>query len=73
MNKHIFHQIIKQWLSGYGAGFLIQGFQVQNHWMASRSTQSFTLLRSIKRVPAIYRDLVVKSKLSPHSGYAALR
>ena len=36
---------------------------VQNHWVAPRSTQRFTLLRFIKWVPGISEDFVVKSKL----------
>ena len=34
---------LEQWRSGQGAGFLIQGFHVQNHWLAPRSTQLFIL------------------------------
>ena len=48
----------------------IQRFRVQNHWMAPRSTQPFILLRSIKRVPGIFGNLVVKSKLLFRSGYS---
>ena len=52
-----------QWPSGLGAGFPIQGSRVQNQWMAPRSTQPFILPRSIKWVPRISGNLVVKSKL----------
>ena len=31
-----------------GTGFPIQGFPVQNYWVAPRSTQPFILPRSIK-------------------------
>ena len=41
--------------------------------MALRSTQSFILSTSIKRVSTISGDLVAKSKLSPGSGSVALR
>ena len=44
--------------SGLGAGFPIQGSRVQNHWVAPRS---------IKSVPGISGNLVVKSKLPPRS------
>ena len=54
--------------SGLGAGFPIQGSRVQNHWVAPRSTQPFILPRSIKLVPGISGNLVVKSKLPPRSG-----
>ena len=40
---------------------------VQNHWVAPRSTQPFILPRSIKWVPGISGNLVVKSKLPPRS------
>ena len=59
---------MEQWPSGKGAGFLIQGSRVQNHRGAPRSTQPFILLRSIKWVPGISGNLVVKSKLPPRSG-----
>ena len=50
------------------AGFPIQGSRVQYHWVTPRSTQPFILARSMKRVPDIYGNLVVKSKLPPRSG-----
>ena len=53
---------------GQGAGFLIQRFHVQNHWVAPRSTQSFILPMSVKWVPEVSGNLVVKSKLPPQSG-----
>ena len=56
-----------------GAGFPIQGFPVQNHWEAPRSTQPFIPLRSIKRLPGISGNLGVKSKRPPRSGSVALR
>ena len=53
---------------GEGAGLPIQRSHVQNHWVAPRSTQPFIFLRSIKWVPGISGNLVVKSKLPPRSG-----
>ena len=53
---------MKQWPSGQGVGFPIQGSHVQNHWLSSRSTQPFMLPSSIKLVPGISRNLVVKSE-----------
>ena len=41
--------------------------RVQNHWVAPRSTQPFILPSSIKWIPGISGDLVVKSKLTPPS------
>ena len=46
----------------------IQRSHVQNHWVALRSTQPFILPRSIKWVPGISGNLVVKNKLPPQSG-----
>ena len=51
----------------------MQRFRVQNHWVAPRSTQPFIFLRSIKWVPGTPTEIVVKSRLSLHSGSAALR
>ena len=48
--------------------FPIQVSRVQNHWVAPRSTQPFILPRSVKWVPEISGNLVVKSKLPPRSG-----
>ena len=45
-----------------------QSTRVQNQWVAPRLTQPSILSRSIKRVPAISGNLVVKSKLPPRSG-----
>ena len=59
---------MEQWFSGYGAGFPIQGSCVQNQWVAPRLTQPFILPRSIKWVPGISGNLVVKRKLPPWSG-----
>ena len=59
---------MEQWPSGFGAGFLIQGFCIWNHWVAPRLTQPFILLRRIKWVPGISGNIVVKSKLAPWSG-----
>ena len=59
---------MEQWPSGQDAGFLIQGSLVQNHWAAPRLTQPFILPRSVKWVPEIAGNLVVKSKLPPRSG-----
>ena len=39
---------MEQWPSGQGAGFLIQGSCVQNHWVALRLTQPFILPRLVK-------------------------
>ena len=61
------------WPSGYGAGFPIQGFRVENHWLTPRSTQPFILPRSIKWVQGTSGNLVIKSKLPPRSGCVALR
>ena len=49
------------------------GVHVQNHWMTPRSTKSFILPKLIKRVPRIFENLMLKSKLPPRSGSAALR
>ena len=65
--------LMEQWPSGQDAGFPIQGSRVQNHWVAPRSTQPFILPWSIKWVPGISGNLVVKSKLPPRSGSVALR
>ena len=46
----------------------IHGSRVQNHWIAPRLTQPFILPGSIKWVPGIFGNLVVKSKLPPWSG-----
>ena len=56
-----------------GAGFPIQGSPVQNHWVAPSSTQPFILPRSIKWLPGISGNLLVKSKWPPCSGSAAVR
>ena len=50
------------------ADFPVQGSHVENHWMAPSSTQPFILRRSIKLVPAFYKNLVVKIKLPPQRG-----
>ena len=47
------------WPSAY-TGFPIQGPRVQIHKLALRSTHPFIFLRSIKWVPWISRNLVVK-------------
>ena len=52
----------------HDAGFPIQWSRVQNHWVAQRSTQPFILPRSIKWVPGISGNLVVKSQLPSWSG-----
>ena len=51
-----------QWHSDtdIGYGFLMQRSRAQNHWVASSSTQSFILPRSIKRVSGAPAYLVVK-------------
>ena len=49
------------------------GPHVQNHWVIQSLTQSFILLRSVKWVPGIPGNLLVKSKLHPCSGPVALR
>ena len=46
---------------------------VQNHWVAPRSTQPFIIPRTIKGVPELPRDVTVKSKLSHRRGSVALR
>ena len=51
-----------------GIGFPIQGSHVQIYWVAPRSTQPFILPRSIKWVPGISGNWVVKSKLPHRSG-----
>ena len=53
--------------SGQGTGFPILAVRVQTHWVVPRLTQPFILLRSIKWVPGISGNLVVKSKLPPRS------
>ena len=53
-----------------GTGFPIQGSHVPNHCVAQRSTQPFILPRSIKRVPQISEDVVVKNKLHPQNGFS---
>ena len=58
---------------GYGAGFPIAGSWVQNHLLAPRLVQPILYPRSVKWVPSTPGDLVVKSKLSPYSGFVALR
>ena len=50
------------------AGFPIQESRAQNHRVAPRSTQPFILRRSIKWVPGISENWMVKSKLPPRSG-----
>ena len=64
---------LKWWSSGQDAGSPIQVFYIQNHWMAPRLTQPFIRLRSMKLVPGLSGNLVVKSKLPPQSGSTALR
>ena len=59
--------------SGEDAGFPIQRSHAQDHQVAPRSIQPFILLRSIKWVPGIFGNLVVKSKLPTQSGPVALR
>ena len=59
--------LMEKWLSGYCTGFPIKGSHVQNHWVTRRSTQPFIILKSIKLVPGISGNLVVKSKLPPRS------
>ena len=59
---------MEQWPSGQGTGFPIQGPRVQNRCVAPRLTQPFILPRSVKWVPEISGNLVVKSKLPPRSG-----
>ena len=56
-----------------GVGFPIQGSQVQNQWMAPRTTQPFIPQRSVKWIPESPETLVVKHKLSPRSESTALR
>ena len=57
------------WSNSQGTGFPIQGYWVQNHWMASRLTKVFIILRSIKCIP----EFVVNSNLYLHSGSVAMR
>ena len=47
---------------------VIQESRVQIQWVTPRSTQPFVLPRSIKWVPGVSGNLVVKSKLPPWSG-----
>ena len=73
-SQKIPRRLLDKWPSGLGAGFAgfpIRMFQVQNDWMASRSTQLFILSWSLKWVPGISGSL--KSKLSPCSRSAAWR
>ena len=61
--------ITQKWSNGLAVKALdSQGSRVQNHWAAPMSTRPFILLRSIKRVPGISGNLVVKHKLPPQSG-----
>ena len=53
--------------------FEFMGSRVQNHWVASRSTQRFILPRSISLIPGPSGNWMVKSKLSPRCGSATLR
>ena len=48
--------------------FPIQGSRAENHWVAPSSTQPFILPRSIKWVPGLSGNWMVKSKLPPRSG-----
>ena len=64
----VFRKLIKVYWKELIAGFPIQGSRVQNRWVAPRSTQPFIFPRSIKWVPGISRNWVVKSKLPPRSG-----
>ena len=54
--------LTKQWPSGQGAGFPIQGSWVRNHWLALMETQPFTFPRLIKLVPRTPGKRMVKSK-----------
>ena len=68
-----FKESCVKWSNGLVVKALVQLFYVQNHWVAPISTQPFILSRSIKWVPRISEDLLVKSKLSPCSGPVAAR
>ena len=50
--------------------FQSRGPVFKNHWVAPRSTQPFNLPRSIKWVPGISGDLVIKSKVPTQSGFS---
>ena len=60
-------EFMEDWSSGEGVGFPFQGFK------GPKSTQSFIIPRSIKWIPRNSGDLVIKSKLFPHSGSVPLR
>ena len=81
-NTNVPYLLLYQWTKSYqchtfqdtkqnvilnSSGFPIQESRVQNYWVAPRSTQPFILPRSIKWVPGISGNLVVKSKLPPRS------
>ena len=63
----------EQWPSGSDTDFPIQGSHIQNNCVAPNSTRSFIHLRSIKWVPGISENIVVKIKFLPRSGSVALR
>ena len=60
-----FNVAMTQWLRCW---ILNQGSHVQNHWVAPRLSQPFILPKSIKWIPRISGNLLVKSKLPPQSG-----
>ena len=53
--------------------YQLMGPRFKNHWVASRSTQPFIFLMSMKWVPGIPGDFVVKGKLFPHSDSVSFR
>ena len=59
------------WPGGWGTGFPHQGSQVQNHWVAPRSTQPF-IHPLINWEPETPGNWMVKSELSPCSGSVTL-
>ena len=64
---------MEQWPSIQDAGFAIQEYKIQNHWVAPRSTHSFIIPTLIKWVSGTPGDLVVKSKQCHRSDSVAFR
>lgn len=64
--------VMEQLYRGYNTAITIQRSQVQNQWVAQRSTELFIIPRLIKWVPGTQGDLVFKTKLPPCCGSVAL-
>ena len=61
---HVTVSVLNQWLCSQGVGFLIQGYCIQNHWMAPRSTEHFHFSMSINSVAKNPGRLLFNRKLS---------